>query len=596
MIKRSGKTSLSPGMRQVVISGLPPILQDQSVRISASGTAVAKIVEVKVDRMFLDTLMTARVKPLLQKSKNMNLEMRKLNDRLSVLKHQGEFLDKIGIASQESIARDLKSTRPTVEDYKKLMSFFDTELSGVKTETRSLEDQRLELQQAYERLQKEIQEIGGSPEKSEKQITVIFDVNTGGSLTIEASYLVPQASWTPVYDIRVASADTTVSLTYSAFVKQNTGEDWKDASVTLTTSRPALGGTPPELLPWFIGAADRATGMVEGTVRDASTGEPLPGATVTIVGLNFSMTTDANGIYRISNVRPGANSIRATCVGYTSVRSSVFTRPFASSTMDFSLPESSIETGEIVVTEERPLIQKNTTSAIAAGEVDIRGGVVPPTPIAAQTATVSTTVTAASFEIPGQTTIPSDNASHRVTVMTTNLGGTFSHTSIPKMQADVYFKAKLKNSTDFPILAGPMSVYLDNNFVSNSKLKAILPAESFDAYLGVDNGVRVERKLLNRLTETSGLFSKTRKILYDILIVAENLKKASQALSIQENIPVSQDERVKVTISKPKPEEILPDANGTITWQLTLTPGERREIKLQYSIESPIELNVGGLD
>jgi len=596
MITRSGKVSLSSGIRPVVIRGLPPVLQDHSARVSASGTALAKIVEVKVERMYLDTLVTARVKPLLQKSKNLNIEMRKLNDRLSVLKHQSDFLDKIGIASQESIARDLKTARPTVDDYKKLMLFFDRELSSLKTETRSLEDQRLELQQVYDRLQKEIREIGGSPDKSEKQITIVFDVTSGGTLTIEASYLVSQASWTPTYDIRVASSDTTVSLTYSAFVRQNTGEDWKDASITLTTSRPAMGGSPPELHPWYIGSADRSTGTVEGVVRDASTGEPLPGATVTVVGPSITGTTNAEGFYRLSNIQPGIYSVRATCVGFTPVRSSASTRPFAATRLDFALPAAAIEAMEAVVTAARPRVDKSNTNAIRSDESAIMGEVVPPVPIAPQTATVSTTVTAASFDIPGQTTIPSDNADHRVTIMTTNLGGTFSHTSIPKMQADVYFRARLKNSTDFPILAGPMSVYLDNNFVSNSQLKAVLPAESFDAYLGVDNGVRVERKLLNRLAETSGLFSKSRTVRYDILISAENRKKVGHTVSIQENVPVSQDERVKVHIMSPKPEEIAPDVNGIITWQMHLAPGERREIRLQYSIESPIELNVGGLD
>jgi uncharacterized protein (TIGR02231 family) len=106
-----------------------------------------------------------------------------------------------------------------------------------------------------------------------------------------------------------------------------------------------------------------------------------------------------------------------------------------------------------------------------------------------------------------------------------------------------------------------------------------------------DNGVRVERKLLSRLTETSGLFSKTRNVRYGVLIVAENLKKTGQTLSIQEKVPVSQDQRVKVVIGAPKPEDRVPDGNGVITWQLNLAPGERREIKSQYSIESPIELN-----
>jgi hypothetical protein len=597
MITRTGKTAIPSGVRQVVISGLPPILQDQSVRVAATGTASAKILEVKVDRMYLDTLATARVKPLLQKSRSMNIDMRKTADRLALLKHQSDFLEKIGISSQESIAHELKTSRPTPEDYKKLLTFFDTELTSVKAETRSLEDQRLELQQAYERIQQEIRDIGGSPEKSEKQITVLFDVSNGGQLNIDATYLVSQANWTPVYDIRVASADTTVGLTYAAFVQQNTGEDWKDASITLTTSRPSLGGTPPELHPWYVGAADHARSMIEGVVRDADTGEPLPGVNVTVMGTNFGGSTDANGYYRLLNIQPGAIALRASYIGYQSIRTSVFTRPFATTTCDIAMRPSSVETMETVVVADMPAVQKNATSAIRVGRAEEVNAPAPAAaPIEVQTATVTSTATAASFEIPGESTIPSDNADHRVTVMIARLGGGFSHSAVPKLQPDVYFKARLKNSTEFPILPGAVSVYLDNSFISTSKLPAVLPGESFDAYLGIDNGVRVERKLVNRLNETSGIFSRIRKTTYDILIIAENRKKRMETVSVQENIPVSQDERVKVTILMPKPEEAVPDNNGIITWKIALAPGERREIRLQYAVESPVDLSIGGLD
>ncbi|MCC6397574.1 MAG: mucoidy inhibitor MuiA family protein, partial [Bacteroidetes bacterium] len=416
MITRSGKVALAPGMRSLVIRGLPSLVQDQSVRVTASGIVGSKIIEVQVNRMYLDTLITARTRPLLQKSRNLSFEIRKINDRLSVLKHRNDFLEKITIASQESIGRELKTARPAVDEYGKLLDFFDVELSSLKTETRSLEDQRLEHQQTFERIQKELQLIGGSPEKSEKEVTVILNAGIAGTVTIDVSYLVSQASWKPAYDIRASSSDTVVNLTYSAFVQQNTGEDWSDAVVTLTTSRPASGGNPPELDPWFIGAADRAISTVEGVVRDGSTGEPLPGASVTLIGYSTIASTDANGFYRITNIRPGALNLRATAIGFTPVRSTVVTRPFSLAKLDFALPESSVETNEVVVTGDRPRVDKSMTYAVSASEKAISSVVIEPIAVAPQTATVSATVTAASFEIPGKTTIPSDNLEHRVTI------------------------------------------------------------------------------------------------------------------------------------------------------------------------------------
>jgi len=598
MVTRVAKVTLASGIQQVTLDALPPLLQDQSVRVSALGSAQAKILEVKVNRMFLDTLTTARVKPLLQRSKSLSYEIRRLNDRQQVLNHQSEFLKKIGIASQESIARELKTQRPSVEDYRKLLAFFDAQLSELNSEARKIEDQKLEIQQTFDAVQREIREIGGSPDKSEKEITVIFDVARAGTLEVDASYLLSGAGWTPAYDIRAGSGDTSVSLSYFGFVRQNTGEDWKDVRLTLTTSRPGSGGSPTELQPWYVGAAERAMGAIEGFVRDAATGEPLVGASVVVAGSQIGASADATGFYRITNLKPGPYDIRARFVGYISTRVSTSVRPYVLTNLDFSLPAASVETAEVVIVADHPEVQKSATNAVAlrGGRAEEISQPEAPVPVAVQTATVSSAVTAASFEIPGETTIPSDNAAHRVAIMVSPLGATFSHSAIPKMQKDVFFKAAMRNSTEYPVLPGPMSVFLDNSFVATSKLPAVLPGETFDAFLGVDNGVRVERKLLNRRTEVSGLFSKTRKVNYDILIIAENRKKTSAVLAIQENVPISQDDRVKVTIAAPKAQEALPDANGIITWKMQLAPREKREIKVQYSVEAPVEMNVGGIE
>jgi uncharacterized protein (TIGR02231 family) len=512
MVTREAKTEVTPGLRQITLAGLPPLLQDQSVRVSASGSARAKILEVKVDQVFLDTVSAERLKPLLQTRKSLNDEIRVINDRLAVIVHQRDFLNKITIASQESIARELRTQKPSADDWGKLLGFFDAEFSKLDAESRQINDKKTTLQQKLEAVEKEIASAGGNPEKSEKMITVAFDVQRGGALALEASYLISQAGWTPTYDIRVSSADTIVELTYAAFVQQNSGEDWKDVQLTLSTAQPALGGAPPDLQPWFVRAAEPVKGV------------PL---------------------------------------------------------------------GAVMMTEEGSA-RKDAAKKIRGGQLNMAASV--PEPVAYRTAEVKESLTSASFPIAGESTVPADNADHRVTVMIAPLSGSFSHTAVPKLQAEAFFEATLRNSTDFPILPGPMNVYVDNGFVSTSKLPAVMPGEKFDAFLGADNGVHIERKLLNRVTDVSGLFSKTRKTKYDILIIAENRRKLAQTLSIRENVPISQDDRIKVEIVLPRPDEAAPDAGGIVTWHIRLAPGERKEIRVQYSIEAPTDLQVGGIE
>ena len=592
MVTREAKADVTPGLRQITLGGLPPLLQDQSVRVAASGSARAKILEVKVDRVFLDTVSAARIAPLNQTRKTLNDEIRVLNDRLAVLTHQREFLNKITIASQESIARELRTQKPSADDWGKLLGFFDAEFSKLDAESRQIEGKRGTLQEKLEAVEKELASAGGNPEKVEKLITVSLDVQGGGSLVMEASYLISQAGWTPTYDIRVSSADTLVELTYSAFVRQNTGEDWKNVHLTLSTSLPALGGAPPELQPWYVGAAERALGSVEGSVRDAGSGEPLVGVNIVVSGTTMGAATDVNGYYRINNVPSGWQVFRVSYVGYQTINLRVNVRPYASSRADVSMQAEGVTVGVMNITAEESAVKDAARMVRKA----MPAGAAAPAPVAYQTAEVRESLTSASFPIAGESLVPADNTDHRVTIMIAPLGGSFSHSAAPKLQAEAFFKAALRNITDYPLLPGPMSVYVDNAFVSVSRLPAVMPGEKFDAFLGADNGVHIERKLLNKVTDVSGLFSKTRKTRYEILITAENRKKTAQSLSLRENVPVSQDERVKVEIVLPRPDEATPDANGILTWQIHLAPGEKREFRVQYSIEAPIDLTIGGIE
>jgi len=597
MVTREGKTSLESGVQRITIGGVPPLLLDETVRVSASGTAEAKILEVKVERVFMDTIPATRMKPLLEKSKTIADELQKLTDRSAVVAKQQEFLGKIGIASSESISYELRAERPKVEEWKKTLAFLDDELTRLNEESRTIRAQRQDLEQAFRTVQSEIKVLGGGSERSEKQIAVLIDVSKAGLLKFEASYLVDQAGWTPTYDIRVASGDTTVSLAYAAFVKQNTGEDWTSSRLTLSTSRPTLGGSPPEALPWFIGTAEGAFGWVEGFVRDAGTGDPLVGANVTVSGRQTAAATDVNGYYRIANVQAGSVQLQCNYIGYQTVATNVVARPFVGTRADIALTAQAVAAEEVVVTGQRSISTQYSTNAVRIiGENEPSHVAKEDRFVSYQTTTVSSAMTAASFEIAGESNIPSDNANHRVSIMVASVGASLSYISVPRIQADAFLKATMRNSTDYPLLPGPMSVYLDNSFIVNSKLAAVLAGEPFEAYLGIDNGVKVERKLLNRLTDQTGLFSKKRTTSFDIVIIVQNLKKAAQAISIRESIPVSQDERIKVTLSRPAPEEAVPDANGIITWQMTLGPGARRELRLQYSVEAPFDVNVGGME
>lgn len=66
----------------------------------------------------------------------------------------------------------------------------------------------------------------------------------------------------------------------------------------------------------YLQAQNSAQGRLQGVVKDEQTGETLIGASVSIIGTYRGATTDLDGRYLISDIKPGAYSVRVQYLGY----------------------------------------------------------------------------------------------------------------------------------------------------------------------------------------------------------------------------------------------------------------------------------------
>jgi uncharacterized protein (TIGR02231 family) len=74
----------------------------------------------------------------------------------------------------------------------------------------------------------------------------------GGEIPLSLSYYTANAGWTPVYDVRVNSKTNKMKLVYKASVTQNTGINWRNTKLTLSTGTPNFGVMAPVLSPWHL--------------------------------------------------------------------------------------------------------------------------------------------------------------------------------------------------------------------------------------------------------------------------------------------------------------------------------------------------------
>jgi len=107
------------------------------------------------------------------------------------------------------------------------------------------------------------------------------------------------------------------------------------------------------------------TGKIEGVVKDSETGEPLPGVNVIIEGTTIGAATNISGYYYIINVPVGTYTVKASMMGYhTKAVQSVKVSIDLTTHVDFDLVSTVLEMGEVTVTAERPMINKEVTASL----------------------------------------------------------------------------------------------------------------------------------------------------------------------------------------------------------------------------------------
>ncbi len=213
--------------------------------------------------------------------------------------------------------------------------------------------------------------------------------------------------------------------------------------------------------------------------------------------------------------------------------------------------------------------------------------------------TIESGATSVVFDIDGSSTIKSDNEPHLVTITIQEFPAGFRYSTIPKHSQYAYLKTKVKNDSDYPFLPGDTNVFLDNNFVANSFLKAVAPTEEFWTFLGVDEGIKVEYKFVKKFDETGGLFVEKNKKIFEYLIKITNNKKTQEEIVVWDQLPISQNEKVKVKLIEPAYKEDTKDLkineHKYIEWFFEPKPGEEILIPFKYSVEYPIGTQIEGL-
>lgn len=198
------------------------------------------------------------------------------------------------------------------------------------------------------------------------------------------------------------------------------------------------------------------------------------------------------------------------------------------------------------------------------------------------------------FNVSGGTDIPDDGSPHKVTLGFHEFPARVDYFVVPKLVSQAYRRARATNAGNATLLPGAAQVFFEGEFVGTTQLKTIAPGQECELFLGVDDRIQVERKLVTGSVDKK-FMQDVRRLTYAYEIKITNLRDRTEKITVEDQVPVPRHEFVKIRRGEVQPAPARENDLGKLTWELLLPPGRTGTIRFAFTIESPRDLRLTGL-
>lgn len=275
-VTRQGKAALEAGLQQLEIADLPLQMNKESLRTMARGTAGARLLGAQVQRRFYAETPSESIRQLEDQIEKLQDEIKKLDIQMELIKQQRANLDKIA-GHSDKFALALASGEMKVDQEVAIFEALRLQAQKLEDEALGLQIGHKQLERQLQKLTKELEQLRGSRPRERFVAVVEVEMQQAGELTVELSYVVSNAEWKPIYDLRLVEEESgnQCEVTYLAQVAQLTGESWQGVQLALSTARPALSRSLPELQPWYVRPPAPPTPMPRVAMQAAPSAAPM---------------------------------------------------------------------------------------------------------------------------------------------------------------------------------------------------------------------------------------------------------------------------------------------------------------------------------
>ena len=617
-VEHSKELNLSSGKQLIIFQKLTDFLDPSSIQLKCSQGAT--ILSVRTRKNFDDkTIAETELKEKNDRKKALEKQERTLRDEYKVL-----LLDEQLLLKNNSLSSQQQAMK--IAELKEASTFFHAKLSEINTRKSQLDSEIEAVVRKINTIEQEINTRKGLPVVNYTEIEVELDVEKAGNIDFEFTYITHKASWKPYYDMRSNGVGAPVLLEAKGLVSQNTGIDWKNVKLILSTNDPYDNTQEPKIDPWYVNYHTPAPRKqvidryipeynfdgetIHGEVTDATTGEPLAFAKISMNNnpLN-SFTTDATGHFSFSVPR-GERSYTISYLGYNSQYVNI-NAPYIKTQLypeAVAMEQLNSANGQTLIYSATPGLTDYYAAddSKALSEVELIAGVSAERKTRSKGkrdadkaefyANANTTGAYAvsiaeqvekdlrmEFQIETPFSVPSDDADHRVAIATYQMKADYEYHAVPKLDESIYLVAQISGWEKLNLLNGESNLYFDGTYIGKSYIDVNSSKDTLSFSLGKDKKMVVSRKRSEEMSKTRLLGNRYKyEVTWDFTI--RNNGGAAIPVIVKDHFPISINEDIKVKQGSFE-GAVLDEKTGILTWKFTTNKGETKQFKFDYQVD-----------
>jgi uncharacterized protein (TIGR02231 family) len=284
-VVRRGNLALSAAVERIRVERVAPVASDRTLAVTlVEGTGVT-VVDARIRRRAVIRLRDGEASPsdLRPEREALEREHDQLTQKVAELRAEREgagreaaALDRAAALAMGELAEDVSWGTPVDDSWGARLDELAAEQGALGRRQVDLDREMDRLDGLLERLAARIAAFDGPAEEERADLEIDVQGAAGAACVLRVDYVVPGASWRPCHTARLIDGEggksAQVEIETDACVWQNTGEDWRDVELVLSTERASLGVEPPQLASDVLRAVRRSeTVVVEAREQEIET-------------------------------------------------------------------------------------------------------------------------------------------------------------------------------------------------------------------------------------------------------------------------------------------------------------------------------------